>query len=79
MHITNHDLKNLIGCLDFFKQWREEAVDKYFLSTKLWFNLQPMIYGFEAIVNIKLNEYPNAIIKNQFCQVRACNRHPHKI
>ena len=82
-HITDHNLKNLIGCLDFFKEWREEAIDKHFLSTKLWFDLQSMIYGFQAIVNIKLKEYPNAVIKpwiinqdvieNHFCQVRACN------
>ena len=83
-HITDHNLKNLIGCLDFdFKEWREEATDKHFLSTKLWFDLQSMIYGFQAIVNIKLKEYPNAAIKpwiinqdvieNHFCQVRACN------
>ena len=83
-HITDHNLKNLIGCLDFdFKEWREEAIDKHFLSTKFWFDLQSMIYGFQAIVNIKLKEYPNAAIKpwiinqdvieNHFCQVRACN------
>lgn len=82
-HPTDQNLKNLIGCLNFFKQWREDAVDKHFISTKLWFDLQSMMYGFQAIVEITLQEFPNAVIKpwitnqdvieNHFCQVRACN------
>lgn len=42
-----------------------------------------MIFGFQALVSIKLKEYPQAVIKpaiinqdlveNHFCQIRACN------
>ena len=52
-------------------------------SPKVWFNLQSMAYGFQAIISIKLSKYPQSVIKpaiinqdavgNHFCQVRACN------
>lgn len=65
-------------------EWKESCKDaKHFISWKLWFDLQSMVHGFKAIVNIKLAAFPNSVIKawitnqdvveNHFCNVRACD------
>jgi hypothetical protein len=52
-----------------------------FVSDKLWFDLQSMCIGFKSLVSIKLQNFPNSVVKpaivnqdcveNHFCQVRA--------
>ena len=73
--------------LVYLQKWQEEVKEsgqsRHFISDKLWFDLQSMIHGFKAIVNIKLAAFPNSIVKawiinqdvveNHFCHVRACN------
>ncbi|CAB3998312.1 Hypothetical predicted protein [Paramuricea clavata] len=54
-----------------------------FVSDKLWFDLQSMCIGFKSLVSIKLQNFPNSVVKpaivnqdcveNHFCQVRASN------
>ena len=78
-------LQELSQFLSFLESWKasSEGDAKKFFSSKLWFDLQSMVYGFQAIVAIKLEKYPQAMIKpaivnqdiveNHFCQVRACN------
>lgn len=71
----------------FLNQWKAEVdtnqTPNKLISNKLWFDHQSMILGFHSIISIKLQTFPNAIIKpaivnqdcceNHFCQVRACN------
>jgi len=78
-------LSHLSDFHSFLVQWKSstEGKSQRFLSTKLWFDLQSMIFGFQALVSIKLKEYPQSVIKpaifnqdlveNHFCQIRACN------
>lgn len=84
---TKNDVRisKLDNFLTFLTKWREETLEKStnFISNKLWFDLQSMIHGFKAVVNIKLARFPDSAIKpwivnqdvveNHFCQVRACN------
>ncbi|KAL9967256.1 hypothetical protein ACROYT_G025450 [Oculina patagonica] len=77
-----------LQCLDrslaYFAKWNNEVTKPtQFISDKLWFDLQAMIHGFKAMVNIKLTKFPNSIIKawlvnqdcveNHFCMTRSCN------
>lgn len=77
-----------LQCLDsslaYFTDWNKEiTTPNQFISDKLWFDLQAMIHGFKAMVNIKLTKFPNSIIKawlvnqdcveNHFCMTRSCN------
>lgn len=80
-------LKQLDRFLTFLGDWQTEVTaeksPKHFISDKLWFDIQSMIHGFKAIVNIKLSAFPSSSIKpwlvnqdvveNHFCQIRACN------
>lgn len=78
-------LNHLTEFHSFLARWKSstEGKSECFLSSKLWFDLQSMIFGFQAIVSIKLKEYPQSVIKpaivnqdlveNHFCQIRACN------
>ena len=80
-------LKQLDRFLTFLGDWQTEVTaeksPKHFISDKLWFDIQSMIHGFKAIVNIKLSANPSSSIKpwlvnqdvveNHFCQIRACN------
>jgi len=82
--VNDKRMKDLDSFLVFMSDWKESCTDnKHFISSKLWFDLQSMVHGFKAIVNIKLTKFPNTVIKawitnqdvveNHFCQVRACN------
>lgn len=83
--IQDNRLKDLSQFLDFLIKWKSSAGTdgKKFISSKLFFDLNSMILGFQSLVSIKLKAFPNAIIKpaiinqdlveNHFCQVRACN------
>ena len=84
--ISDHRLVELQEFLSFLKHWKAEAGNdssKKFFTSKLWFDLQSIILGFESIVAIKLKKFPQSVIKpaiinqdcieNHFCQVRACN------
>lgn len=86
--ITSTDdsrLKQLQKLYDFIVSWRKETENNnnYFISTKLFFDLQSMCLGFQALVAYKLRKFPASKIKpaivnqhcveNHFCQVRACN------
>ncbi len=78
-------LNDLMRFYQFLTRWHcgTNGESNQFISHKLWFDLKSMIFGFHSIVYIKLNEYPQSVIKpaivNQdvveghFCQVRACN------
>lgn len=78
-------LRKLYSFLGFLNMWREETAEhnKHFISSKLWFDLQSMCLGFQAMISIKLKRFPHSMIKpaivnqdcveNHFCQVRACN------
>ena len=81
-------IRKLDQCLSFLSEWKDEvsatgASPRHFISDKLWFDMQSMIHGFKAVVNIKLTAFPTSVIKswlvnqdvveNHFCQVRACN------
>ncbi|KAL9970357.1 hypothetical protein ACROYT_G022715 [Oculina patagonica] len=76
------ELKEFLAFMQDWKASTEGKANKFF-STKLWFDLQSMAYGFQAIVSLKLSKYPQSVIKpaiinqdvveNHFCQVRACN------
>lgn len=82
---TDVRLNHLSEFHAFLVRWKSSTGGKpeRFLSSKLWFDLQSMIFGFQAIVTIKLKEYPQSVIKpaiinqdlveNHFCQIRACN------
>ena len=59
-------IKNLDAFLTFLTEWREEFTAtnaKEFISNKLRLDLQSMIHGFKAIVNIKLSKFPYSRIK----------------
>ena len=84
--LSDQHLVELQEFLSFLKQWKAEAgyeSCKKVFTSKLWFDLQSMILGFESIVAIKLKKFPQSVIKpaiinqdcveNHFCQVRACN------
>lgn len=78
-------LQDLLKFLAFMNEWKSGANGdgKKFVSIKLWFDLQSMVYGFLSIVSTKLKRFPYSFIKpaiinqdcveNHFCQVRACN------
>lgn len=82
---SDYRLNDLTQFYSFLTQWKSGRGGKSenFFSDKLWFDLQSMILGFQAIVSIKLKEHPQAVIKpaiinqdlveNHFCQVRSCN------
>jgi len=84
-NINNTRLKKLHSFYKFMLNWREESADdnSSFISSKLWFDLQSMCLGFNALVQIKLKNFPQSSIKpaivnqdcveNHFCQVRSCN------
>lgn len=77
-------IKKLDAFLQYLTGWKEElSTPKHFISDKLWFDIQAMIHGFKAIVNIKLTKFPSSVIKawianqdgveNHFSQTRACD------
>ena len=76
------ELKEFLSVIQCWKSSTERKANQFF-SPKLWFDLQSMAYGFQAIISIKLSKYPQSVIKpaiinqdaveNHFCQVRACN------
>lgn len=84
-NINDTRLKKLHSFYKFMLNWREESADdnSSFISSKLWFDLQSMCLGFNALVQIKLKNFPQSCIKpaivnqdcveNHFCQVRSCN------
>lgn len=87
-YINDERIKKLDSFLTFLSNWKAEISgeggnSKHFISDKLWFDLQSMIHGFKAIVDIKLKAFPASTVKqwlvnqdvveNHFCQVRACN------
>ena len=53
-------LKKLNSCYGFFLNWREETQSngQSFISSKLWFDLQSMCLGFQALVSYKLRKFP---------------------
>ena len=81
--VQDSRLKDLRQFLDFLNKWKSSAGTdgKKFISSKLFFDLNSMILGFQALVTIKLKAFPNAIIKpaiinqdvveNHFCQAIA--------
>ena len=84
-NINDSRLKKLNNFYAFMLDWREESADdnSSFISSKLWFDIQSMCLGFNALVQIKLKNFPQSCIKpaivnqdwveNHFCQVRSCN------
>lgn len=83
--ISDQRLDDLSRFHTFLARWKSltNGKSEHFFSPKLWFDLQSMILGFQAIVSIKLKEFPHSVVKpalinqdlveNHFCQVRACN------
>ncbi|KAK3747781.1 hypothetical protein QZH41_010671, partial [Actinostola sp. cb2023] len=83
--VTDSRLKELRQFLKFIDDWKcsTEGDAKKFISPKLYFDLQSMVHGFQAIVSIKTMFHQSAIVKpgiinqdvveNHFCQIRACN------
>ena len=58
--------------LSFLKQWKAEAgyeSCKKVFTSKLWFDLQSMILGFESIVPIKLKKFPQSVIEPPIIEV----------
>ena len=58
--------------LSFLKQWKAEAgyeSCKKVFTSKLWFDLQSMILGFESIVAIKLKKFPQSVIEPPIIKV----------
>lgn len=83
---TDTRMVELAQFLKFLQRWKLDAGEnatKLFFSSKLWFDLQSMIVGFESLIAVKLSAFPKTFIKpaivnqdvveNHFCQVRACN------
>ena len=82
---TDGRLSHLIEFYSYLSRWKTSTRDnpKNFISQKLWFDLQSMVFGFQSIVAIKLKEFPQSVVKpaivnqdvieNHFCQIRACN------
>ena len=83
--LSHSRVKKLQKFYNFMLAWKEEC-DKdssKFISSKLWFDIESMCLGFQAMVHIKLSKFPQTVIKpsivnqdcveNHFCQVRACN------
>ena len=86
--ITSCQDKRLQHMNNFYmlmKTWAADTEGKphHFVSSKLWFDLQSMCLGFNSLVSIKLNQFPQSVIKpcivnqdcveNHFGQIRACN------
>ena len=77
-------LQQLQTFYEFMASWKEEcnSDNSKFVSSKLWFDLQSMCIGFQSLVNIKLKNFSQSVIKpaivnqdcveNHFCQVLAC-------
>ena len=79
-------LAELDNFYKFMMNWREETKDSNnsFIFSKLFFDLQSMYLGFQAIiVHLKLTRFLSSAIKpaivnqdvaeNHFCQIRAFN------
>ena len=59
------------------------SAENEFISSKLWFDIQSMIFGFISIVKTKLNRFPGSLVKpailnqdvleNHFSQLRGAN------
>ena len=86
--ITNSSdsrLRSLKNFHSFLLAWKDEcgSDNSKFISSKLWFDIQSMCLGFNEMVRIKLQKFPQSVIKpaivnqdcaeNNFCQVRSCN------
>ncbi len=82
--VNDERLSKLWGVLQYFSNWKENVLaESEFISQKLWFDIQSMIFGFISIVKIKLNRFPGSLIKpailnqdvleNHFSQLRAAN------
>ena len=78
-------IKKLRLFYTFLMCWREETKEdnNLFISSKLFFDLQSMCLGFQAMINFKTSTFTGSVVKpciinkdcveNHFCQVRACN------
>ena len=70
--LSDQHLVELQEFLSFLKQWKAEAgyesCKKVFIS-KLWFDLQSMILGFESIVAIKLKKFSQSVIEPPIIKV----------
>jgi len=57
---SDNRLKRLKSFHSFMLAWKEESADNNsaFVSSKLWFDLQSMCLGFNALVEIKLKRFP---------------------
>ena len=62
--LSDQHLVELQEFLSFLKQWKAEA-----FTSKLWFDLQSMILGFESIVAIKLKKFSQSVIEPPIIKV----------
>jgi hypothetical protein len=73
-------------CLDFFVNWKAQKdviISKNFITRECFSDLQSMVIGFQALVEIKLSNHPTAyvsasrtntdIVENFFCSHRGIN------
>ena len=70
--LSDQHLVELQEFLSFLKQWKAEAgyeSCKKVFTSKLWFDLQSMILGFESIVAIKLKKFPQSVIEPPIIEV----------
>jgi hypothetical protein len=78
-------IKKLKAFYNFLMSWRDETKESnnLFISSKLFFDLQSMCLGFQAMIDFKTSKFKGSVVKpcimnqdcveNHFCQVRACN------
>ena len=78
-------LKKLQNFHVLMESWAQQTEGKPSLSvsSKLWFDIQSMCLGLNALVTIKLSQFPESVLKpsiinqdcveNHFGQIRACN------
>ena len=63
-NIDDIRLKKLNSFYSSMSDWREKSIDdnSSFISSKLWFDLQSLCFGFDALVEVKLHYFPHSCI-----------------